>query len=109
MTKLNVVADFLDSYSKSCDFRGVNSRIFECKPPPKVVCKMWYVLSGDYGITTGRLQDYFLFIGGCTTYQKTLVGKERGISTPIKSQKQMRSRKQSKFISALTLKCVLPL
>ena len=51
--------------------------------------------------TAGRLKGYFLSIGGCTTYRKTLVGKERGKSTPIKAQKQIRSRKQR--ISLLVL------
>jgi len=64
---------------------------------------MGCILSGDYGITTWRLQGYSLFIRGCTTYRKTLVGKGRGISTTIKAQKDAVKKTKSKFTSALTL------
>lgn len=37
---------------------------------------------------------HLLYVGGCTTYRKTLVGKEKKVSTPVKRKKLIRSRKQ---------------
>ena len=35
-----------------------------------------------------------VFTGGCRTYRKTLVERNKHIATPVKKRKQERSRKQ---------------